>query len=284
MAGLYVVGTVNGLAPGVYRALHRQDFVQAASNLFDINMVVLFAAVVGFRLAWRSCDHSARGADLVVAALFAAMIAVPDSRVSWIALSLLALYNMISDRRCTHTVAAATVIAALSFFEVWARMIKNIFAVPLTHLDTALVGVVFELMQQEVSWNGNIVITGNDSALLILESCASFGNASLALLCWVSITRLVRPRWEHSEWLSAFAIIACVVGLNVMRMTLMAMGGQVYETVHSPSGGAFFGLLILAVSIIVSLFGVRREIWGNRSRSHPLLASSWKCGGQDKSV
>ena len=48
-------------------------------------------------------------------------------------------------------------------------MIKNVFAIPLTHVDTALVGGVFELMQQEVSWNGNIIITGNNFALLILE-------------------------------------------------------------------------------------------------------------------
>jgi hypothetical protein len=284
MAGLYVVGTVNGLAAGVYQSLQRLSFVEATFNLFDVNIVVLFAAAVGFRLAWRSCDQGIRGMDLVVAAVFAAMIAVPDSRVSWIALSLLALYNMICDRRCTYTVAAATVIGALSFHEVWARMIKNVFAIPLTHLDTALVGGAFELMQQEVSWNGNIIITGNNFALLILESCASFSNASLGVLCWVSITRLVRPRWKHSEWLTVLAIVACIVGLNVIRMVLMGMGGQIYETVHNPSGADAFNLLILTVSMLLSVLGVRREIWANRSRSQSLVSSSWKRGGQDKSA
>src|SRR4051812_953983 len=84
-------------------------------------------------------------------------------------------------------------------------------------------------------------------------------------------------RWKPSEWFMVLPIIVCVVGLNVMRMVLMAMGGSTYETVHSPSGGAFFNLLILAVSMLLSLIGVRREIWADCSRSHSRLTSSWQC-------
>ena len=284
MVGLYVVGVINGLTAGVYQAFHRQGLVEAALNLFDVNVVVLFAAAVGFGLAWRSCDRITRGTDLVVAALFAAMITIPDSRVSWIALSLLALYNMMCGRRCTYTVAAASVLAALSFHEVWARMIKNIFTVPLTHFDATLVGLALALAQQEVSRNGNLITTGNDFTLMVLQGCASFGNASLALLCWVAITRSIRPRWKPSEWFTVLTIIVCVVGLNVMRMVLMAMGGPIYEAVHRTSGGTFFNLLILAVSMLINLIGVRHEIWANCSGSHSRPASSWKCCDQDQSA
>src|SRR4051812_12908112 len=86
MVGLYVVGVVNGLTAGVYQAFHRQSLAEAALNLFDVNVVVLLATAIGISLAWRSCDRVTRGADLVVAVLFAAMIIVPDGRVSWIAL------------------------------------------------------------------------------------------------------------------------------------------------------------------------------------------------------
>jgi hypothetical protein len=284
MVGLYVVGVVNGLTAGVYQAFHRQSLAEAALNLFDVNVVVLLAAAIGISLAWRSCDRVTRGTDLVAAVLFAAMIIVPDGRVSWIALSLLALYNMMFGRRCTYTVAAASVLAALSFHEAWARMIKNIFTVPLTHFDAALVGMALDLTQQEVSRNGNLITTGNDFTLMILQGCASFGNASLALLCWVAITRSIRPRWKPSEWFTVLTIIVCVVGLNVMRMVLMAMGGPIYEAVHRTSGGTFFNLLILAVSMLISLIGVRHEIWANCSGSHSRPASSWKCCDQDQSA
>jgi len=110
MVELYVVGVVNGLAAGVWQALHRQSPVEASLNLFDVNVVVLFAAAVGISLAWRSCDRITRSTDLMVAVLFAVMITVPDSRVSWIALSLLALYNMMCGRRCAYTVAAGSVL------------------------------------------------------------------------------------------------------------------------------------------------------------------------------
>src|SRR5687768_684268 len=121
---------------------------------------------------------------------------------------------MMCGRRCAYTVAAGSVLAALSFHEAWARMIKNILTVPLTHFDAALVGLALDLTQQEYSRNGNLITVGNDFTLMMLQGCASFGNASLGVLCWVAITRLMRPRWQSSEWLTVLTIIVCVVGLN----------------------------------------------------------------------
>lgn len=260
MAGLYFIGIVNGLAGQVADAIGREGFLVAVLDTFGINAIVLFACVTALNLIVRSGPSPVRGPDLAMAMGFALLVLVPNNRVSWFAVALLALYELVFRRGDARAVAAASILLGVTVTQFWIRPVISLFAGPLTHFDATLVAFVLGFLGDGVGRSGNVIDTGSDFTLAIMVSCSSLTNLSLAGLCWLTVTRAFRPIWSLREWRGFALLAAGVVTLNVSRMVLMGLDLSLYRLLHDGIGAPIFNLITLTFALAVSIYGIRHEL------------------------
>jgi hypothetical protein len=84
---------------------------------------------------------------------------------------------------------------------------------------------------------------------------------SLALLCWVTITRWVRHQWAATDVI--WCVLACltVITVNVTRISLMGLSLSHYEYIHSTWGDLVTNSIMLALMVAVTVLGARRDIF-----------------------
>jgi hypothetical protein len=255
-AGLYVVGFINGMAGEL---AGRPSWQALLGAILSVNLVVLLAGLAGCVAASRMRPERCRPADVFVAVLFALLVLVPSPRISWAALGLLGSFSVIAHRSDRFAVAAGSIFIALSFKQAAAVVLMNLLAEPLTMLDASLVATLLEALRGNINRSANVIENGDGFLLSIMLGCSSVHNISVGGLCWIAITRTVRPRWRSSEIGVGAAIAAVIVILNVARMTLMGFGPSAYAAVHG-IGAPVYDFLVLSTALTITLYGVRDEL------------------------
>jgi exosortase/archaeosortase family protein len=98
-------------------------------------------------------------------------------------------------------------------------------------------------------------VTGPDGwGVVIISSCSSFHNLSLAMLCWLTVSR-----WRHQDWQARDFVIGAAIGVtmilfNVVRICLMSWDHSLYHYWHDGPGaeayavGASLTILLLSLS------------------------------------
>ena len=119
-----------------------------------------------------------------------------------------------------------------------------------------------------VSWllgterNGNFVeFADHSSQLVILPSCSSLANVSLALLCWVTLSQLVSHRKSVYDIFWCLLACAAVIAVNVARITICGISEWHYAIFHSQWSDAVTNIIILCLIGGICAFGVRRELF-----------------------
>ena len=110
------------------------------------------------------------------------------------------------------------------------------------------------------SYVGNVITVGQDFNLTVGIPCSFVGNASLALLLWMGITRAFRVEPIRREFYYAAAVFAGVIGINTVRISFMTIDQSWLTFMHVGLGAQIIGLAILLFTLVVAVFGVRREI------------------------
>jgi len=158
--------------------------------------------------------------------------------------------------------AAAAVLLALAFNGFWGPKLFNALAYYILHIDAALVGLTLVLTQPGMGWDGTIVGRADGHSLIIFGPCSSFHNISLGLLCWVSITKLVRPTWVRSDFSVALIVCAAVILLNAARLYLMALSADHYAYWHQGPGEQIVAWAMTVLVLVISLWGaLRPRVW-----------------------
>ncbi|HYH22858.1 MAG TPA: hypothetical protein VD995_29970 [Azospirillum sp.] len=260
MAGLYLVGLINGLAPDVGAAITKYGVLMAAANLFGVTVIELLASALAVRLALRGSTAPPSRADLGVGAFFLILMALPSPQVSWMAIGMLAAFDLLRNRAPESSRAAATVMLALSVHEVWSRVAVNLLAMPLTNLEAAAVAFTLGLMRDGVMLNGNLVDTPDGFGLAVVAGCLSMHYISAGLVCWVAITQAARPAWKARDLMTAALVVLAMFVLNHARLVGMGFGPDAYHALHSDLGAQILGLVTLAVAALIAVRGVRHEL------------------------
>jgi len=201
------------------------------------------------------CDN----ADIAVLTLISLSTLVPDDDGAWIGLSLMGLFLLWrqSDRAVR---AAAAVMLALATQLFWGRLLFELIAFQIEIVDAHLAAGLLALMHRAVQLDNNIVSTASQQ-IAIYEGCTSFHNISLALLCFVSLTKLMRPEWRRTDLVTASVLIATTVGMNSLRLFLMASAGPGdFDYWHTGTGSQMINAGLSALIPIVCLWGCRKEL------------------------
>lgn len=200
----------------------------------------------------------ARTGDFVLALAVIASGFLTARSAPGLATTVCALYLMIRDRRDLRLAAAGAVLLALAFNGFWGPRLFELFAYDLLKADAALVGAALTATKTGVVWSETIVGAGSDHSIIVYGPCSSFHNISLGLLCWVSLTKLARPRWVASDVWVGIAVCAAVVALNASRLYLMALSADGYAYWHQGAGEQISAIATTLTVLAISLFGALR--------------------------
>jgi hypothetical protein len=257
-AGLYLIGCVNGLVGRMIYTFNLEGWTGVVMG-FDINVIVFFACFAGIAALLEERQDQIRPADLVVGLVFLVLVSLPSFPVSWVAVTGLSLYLLLfaGEQQHPDRRRGAIILLALCVPLLWSKLVFQFFAPLLLELDARFVEVL--LGTERV---GNMLRFADDSGYMVITpACTSFGNISLAFLCWVTITQWAKHRWAPMDLLWSSLACASVVTVNVTRIALTGLSRGNYEAIHNETGEMVGGLVMLALMVGFSVFGARRELF-----------------------
>ena len=153
--------------------------------------------------------------------------------------------------------SAGIVLAALAIQKYWGHIVFDLFAAPLLRAETAVVGTLVEALRAGTVWQGNVITAPSGFSIIVYSACSSFHNLSLAMLCWVTVSRLRNQTWRRGDFLTACVIGVAMIACNVTRLCLMAWGPDLYEYWHNGPGAQIFAAGASAMVLVLSLYGSR---------------------------
>ncbi|QFU17883.1 hypothetical protein GDR74_17610 [Microvirga thermotolerans] len=252
-AGLAALAFLNGISERIAMAVRENGVPAALMSTFDISIIVWAACGIGLSFLLRDPPQPVSRADRVVAALALAALLLPVVPISWLALSGLTVYIVKSSAPSSFMHRGAWILLAMTVPMLWGRLLFAVFSDAILRGDAALVGWLVGTPRI-----GNAIQFADGSGYLwIAPACSSLANVSLAVLCWVTLAKVEnRPSsWRDAGWILAAA--CAVIAVNVVRIGLLGLYRESFETLHGPVGATIASLLILVLTVAICQIGIR---------------------------
>jgi hypothetical protein len=170
---LFLLACVSGLASRIIRLVNQFGWPDALFNTFDISVIVWISCIAGVSLVLRDRTVGVRSVELAFGVGLVFLVILPIGPLSWIAVTGLGLYILVSTDVPTSR-RGAFILLATTVPMLWSRMLFQFFASFILGADG-----------QFVSWllgtdrTGNVVEFADGSAhLVILPACSSLANVS----------------------------------------------------------------------------------------------------------
>lgn len=267
---LFVVGLVNALSPELIAQWDSSKSVgHTVAAALSLSVVPYAATAIGIRLLNTGPQRPVDRSDLFAALVFTAMVLTPHRAVSWLAITLLALFLLVRDVRSTGSVAAGSLFLAIAFADFWSKVLALTFATTLLAWDGRMVaGILDYLMAAPVVRNGNAVRIG-DQTIVIILGCDSLTNAAWGLLWWMTVARLLSPAWQRSDLVLALFVPGLVVILNAFRVAGMGTGPMAYQWLHEGMGSHVYNVTLL---FLIAMAAVGACLWADPTRGRGPVA------------
>ena len=148
-------------------------------------------------------------------------------------------------------------LAALTIQEYWGRIVFDLFTLPLLRAETAVVGTLVQAVRAGTVWQSNVISGPSGFGIIVYSGCSSFHNLSLAMLCWVTVSRLRNLDWRSRDLVTGGVIGITMIACNVARLCLMAWSLDFYEYWHNGLGAQIFAVGASVMVLVLSLYGSR---------------------------
>jgi len=255
-AGLFILGCVSGLTSRIIQSVNRLGWADALFSTFEISLIIWISCIAGIFLIRRDRTIGVSSLELGLGAGFVALVILPVGPLSWIAVTGLSLYILVSTDVPTSR-RGAFILLATTVPMLWSRMLFHFFANLILGMDASLISWLLGTHR-----TGTLVEFADSSGqLVIMTGCSSLANVSLAFLCWITVSQLV----DHKKTVHDFfwCLLACVsvVAVNVTRISILGLSQWHYATFHGRWGDAVANIIILSLIVGISVLGVRRELF-----------------------
>jgi hypothetical protein len=255
-AGLFTIGCASGFASRIIHSIEEIGWADAFFRTFGISAIVWFSCGAGLALIVRDRTRGVRSLEIALGAGFVFLVILPIGALSWIAVTGLALYVLLSADVATLR-RGASILLAVTVPMFWSPMLFHFFANYILAADALLVSWLLGTHR-----TGNLVDFADKSGeLAIWPLCSSLTNVSLALLCWVTLSQLVSHKKSAYDFLWCLFACAAVVAVNATRMTIMGISQWHYAVFHSEWAEAGANVIILGLIVGICALGVRRELF-----------------------
>jgi exosortase/archaeosortase family protein len=195
--------------------------------------------------------------DVLIALALCLPLLLPTARTIKVLALGAAIFLYLRGRSDPKLRAAGVVLAALTVQQYWGHIVFDMFALPLLRAETAVVGTLMHALRPGMVWHGNIITGPSGFGIILYSGCSSFHNLSLAMLCWLTVSRVRNQDWRRSDFLTGLAIGAAMIACNVVRLCLMAWGPDSYEYWHNGPGAQIFAVGASVMVLVLSLYGSR---------------------------
>jgi hypothetical protein len=240
------------------RDLRSASVGELISDLCVVGVFQYMAWYAIFRLLGASnAVEPARRRDVLIITTVCLLVFLPTSRMIWVAAAGVAVYLLIWSRGDPSMRAAGIVLAALSVQEFWGHILFQLVAMPLLRAETAVVGTMLQLTRVGTVWYDNVITMANGHGIILYPYCSSFHNVSLALLCWVTLTKLRYLNWRGHDFVVAGLAVGAMILLNTARLYLMALDIDSYHFWHDGAGFEIFEVGASLSVILLTLYGSR---------------------------
>ncbi len=210
------------------------------TNLGAIGMFQYMAWYAVFRLIASSASNAAiRWQDFMVAATLLPLIFLPAQGIIWVSATGIAVYLGIFGGDDAKLRAAGIVLGGLSMQAFWGPIIFNLLALLLLRAETAAVGMILTAVRPGTVWQDNIITGPDGYGILVYRGCSSFHNLSLAMLCWLTISRMRYQNWRARDLMTGAAVAGAMILLNLVRLCLMAWNIRLYHYLHVGRGETY---------------------------------------------
>jgi exosortase/archaeosortase family protein len=228
------------------------------SDLLAVGIFQYLAWYVVFRLLVSSdVARAARSRDFLITAALCLPVFLPTSKMVWVAATGIAAYLWLFDQGDPKVRAAGVVLAALSVQELWGHLLFQLLTFPLLRAEAAVVGTLLEAVRPGTMWHDNTITGPNGYGVVIINSCSSFHNLSLAMLCWLTVSRLRHQDWRVRDFVFGGAIGVTMILFNVVRICLMAWNINFYHYWHDGTGSQIYAIGASLTILLMSLYGSR---------------------------
>lgn len=239
----------NGITQEIVVYIREHGLSAGVWNTFGLNAVLFVGLGCAIQCLRNAPAQPLTRVDGVILPAAIALLMVPLSEPSWVALTLVSLRLALARNLHPYLRAAGMIGAALAAAAFWCRFGLLLFASDLLTLDAMLVGNLLHLERM-----GNLLKVDDTFSISIQRGCSSFQGISLSILCWLSISRLAYPRVESRDLLPLALVVLSAFAVNIVRLAVMAQGREWFELAHGDVGAsvASWTMLLCAAAIAIA--------------------------------
>ena len=106
-------------------------------------------------------------------------------------------------------------------------------------------------------WHDNIITLPNGHGIVLYPYCSSFHNVSLALLCWLTLTKLRHLNLRGYDFVVGGLAASTMMLLNTARLYLMALDVDNYHFWHDGAGFYIFEVGASISVLLLAMYGSR---------------------------
>jgi exosortase/archaeosortase family protein len=252
-ASLVLVGFANGITGQVVTAIQDSGVISAALNTFGVSVIVWCAVALAISSFWRDSVQPINRTDLAVAAAAVACFLAPQTKLSWIGLTGLAIYMLCTSQPHGPLHRGSWIMLAMTIPMCWVGVV-------LTVLPSILdVEAMLASWLAGTSRVGNVIHFADGWGYLLVEpGCSSLKNISLAVLCWMLFAQSLDRRW--SIRCVGWCLLACaaVIVINTLRLGILALQGERFDQLHG-TAGEVAGWITFGAVVGICWLGARHE-------------------------
>jgi exosortase/archaeosortase family protein len=255
-AGLFILGCTSGLIARILHSVMAVGWMDALFRTFDISVIIWVSCIAGVLLINRDQTLGVRPFEIALGAGLVVLVILPIGPLSWIGVTVLSVYILVSTEVTTSRRGASILLAA-TVPMLWSRALFDFFADFILAADASLVSWLIGTRR-----TGNLVeFADNSGQLVIFPACSSLANVSVAILCWVTFSELVSHKKSGQDFLWCFLSCLAVVAVNVSRMAILGLSEDNYLNFHNQWGDAAVNVIMLGLIVGITALGLRRELF-----------------------
>jgi len=245
-----VLAALNAQADQIINALTWQQPLEALTTLGGIAAVIWIAMYAALKLGFEERHRRLERKDAPVLAVVIGLCLLPVSYAGQSGLLLCALYLLMTSRGSEKRIAL--ILLSLTGPLIWGRILLQLFATPVLRLDAHIAAMVAGTHVQ-----GNLVQFADTSRnFLIGAPCSSVHNMSLAVVLWTTAAALFDLRVDRGYVAAGAGMVALMFGLNIVRLSSMALFPADFDWLHTGMGADLFGWAGLIGAAILAAWGV----------------------------
>ncbi len=249
------VGFCNAAFSEVAWHVVADGFWPAISDGLAISVIIWAGFVLGLRWTAQRQSTPVSTRDLAVFSAALLTFLLPFSKPSWVGLSVLSAYLVVTSQPGSSFRRGAATLAGVTVPMFWSKQVFWLLSDKLLPIDAAIVATVTGLKHV-----GNAIeLQGQSGRVFVAPGCSSVANLSMSLFCWFLFSQARNRSPSRNDIVWCIGMCLCVVAVNIGRMSLIALYPEYYALVHGPVGATTASALSMGFTLIICHFGTRHE-------------------------